>query len=750
MEMSDPDALYLARVEKSYPAGPRAHLRPLYQLNSSTGSWEPINEPIKAFPNRGLVTWLGADHTVTEGTLWHIRLSPYFTFVSDNPTHDQFKVTPPAQPATEILDLGDGDPDQVRRWVTEEGIDLPFVPSPHLIVRADDDLWVGPLQLVQAESPHIWILPPERRDEPLPCVVPLADDHLTHLRIDGERLFPRPGVKLGRHGQVDWSEDAVVLARVLKTDLRKLDPAMMKALELTSQAVDRTVEFLSLEHLAGVQGLLVQRRIQRAQSIIGDIERRTIGLTGLADAIQALPSVQADLSRLQEDALASVQAQVTAQETTARMRISELDAAISRAEAELLRLEEQQRHHVESTAQGFESALAERMAEVIAGPERVLADIAIFRAALGSPPTVSGTTNPARGVHPPAKTNIPSVDPLPLPWERQGHHPIPCERLEKSVAALRVMNKALKTKGVTTRAARPLLAAFLAGAMPVVAGSGALDALEASVSTIAAARLLWIPVPPGTLEPTDLLGQTDVTGIFVPRSGSLFDLLVQASEDALYTVVLDGINHAAVGSYLTPILANIEDGYGPRRVRTLSLAPPHMTAGSVLRWPSNVLVAGTLAEGVTALPLPRSLWSSAMLIHLDLLEEESFAEGEDEELTDRNEADGQASEVTPATWQTWRQEVRRQATVPCHDLFHALAAQGVTVRRDVRDRASTFYAASHWLGANEQQAVEETILYCLVPAILGYAPQSSNILASIRPGNERIARALHFAADALP
>ena len=95
----------------------------------------------------------------------------------------------------------------------------------------------------------------------------------------------------------------------------------------------------------------------------------------------------------------------------------------------------------------------------------------------------------------------------------------------------------------------------------------------------------------------------------------------------MFLVILDGVNRAPAESYLLPLLACYLDAQRGITSRTLPLfheaavSPddPYI-ASAQLRWPKNVLLTGTVADGRNALTLPNELWGSTCLIKLDEIE----------------------------------------------------------------------------------------------------------------------------------
>ena len=194
---------------------------------------------------------------------------------------------------------------------------------------------------------------------------------------------------------------------------------------------------------------------------------------------------------------------------------------------------------------------------------------------------------------------------------------------------------------------------------------------EAYASCISCDRILWLPISPTTLEPSDLLGKVDpTTRRFGPHPGGLLDLLLHAhTSNDLYLVVLDGINRAAIDTYLMPILACYKDAWHSEHKHALPLV--HRSAVdeedpyalvSHLVWPSNVLLAGILTQGVTAISPPHTFWSWAVLVHLDQFDDvNTLSKIPDEDNTNQMTT----SVVSQETWRQWRRKLSNEDALVC-------------------------------------------------------------------------------------
>jgi hypothetical protein len=272
--------------------------------------------------------------------------------------------------------------------------------------------------------------------------------------------------------------------------------------------------------------------------------------------------------------------------------------------------------------------------------------------------------------------------------------------------------------------ARMLHASFLARAMPILPRAIAFRALRAYADVITGGRLLWLSIPPTALEAADLLGRADPSARrFVPQPGGLLDLLRYApSTDDLVLVVLDGINHAPVDSYLAPILDCYADTGRPGS-RALPLFHPSTIDPNDpyadtpwLAWPANVLLAATLAEGPATLAPGADFWRVATFLSAtddSLIASDSRSRG----------GEGQTEHVPTAValscWQSARDSAAGPPAEECQELLSDLTSGGVTISLDSRYLCARFYAAVRAWPTEQPVGLDEMTRACLVaPAVL--------------------------------
>ncbi len=145
---------YLGRISQSVRTGNGSQamlLQPLYMSSPDRRSWVPIPEPGTRFPKRGHVFWSEPPAGATEQRLWQFRIAEQ-TRATVAAAHDRYCAVD-VRAVREVVDVReDGDPDAVRRWLTEAGLYLPTPPLPSVYLWTADDLVVGPVGLTRAKG----------------------------------------------------------------------------------------------------------------------------------------------------------------------------------------------------------------------------------------------------------------------------------------------------------------------------------------------------------------------------------------------------------------------------------------------------------------------------------------------------------------------------------------------------------------------------------------------------------------------
>lgn len=135
-------------------------------------------------------------------------------------------------------------------------------------------------------------------------------------------------------------------------------------------------------------------------------------------------------------------------------------------------------------------------------------------------------------------------------------------------------------------------------------------------------RLLFLPVSPGLIEPSDILGFYNPTDhSYMPDEYGLVDFLVRASQnpDKTYMVIFEEMNLSRVEHWFAPFLAALERGPNNRYIRLYSDSvectdsdryPPRVKLGS------NVIIVGTADLDQSADDLSDRILDRSMVITL--------------------------------------------------------------------------------------------------------------------------------------
>lgn len=667
----------LGQICERRPAGDQqiALLEPLYLFNDKTSSWEPIADVATKFPNRGCVTWLKPTDDAIVGSIWMFTYEQHTSFDPYDQKRDRYRINwrNLPEPMLEVLDLRVADADKAFMRL-EQGLNLPFVPTRHVYIVLDSKSWAGPVKLVQQRGR--WVLDAHDRETAIDRVGALPEQSLARLKIDGERVFLRPEAPSPmKIGELDWSTDHLVIKRLLTKARKNAD--INKAFTLTKATIQQIIETLPPSEQQDV----TEQQIARARRYLSNIDRFNAELTSFEAELLAMPAVakriaaaeaqgrssakaqaeaeavaqaQAELEKarqehkLLDNTLIGLRASVQMAEEKVRNAEREaqnaIDAEMRQRETELRALDDQiaeQRHKLDSQIALADSAITERVSELVARPAEALAQVAIIRAALGAPHMASAPNiKSSHEIHPPVSAM------------RHGE-----EAIEDQQQLTKRLRQALVSVGLAASVGVSVHGALVAGMIPLLSGPSAIEALEQYANVTVGGRMIRINVPPTALEPADLLGRMDIqSGRFVPHPSALLDLLIFASQpqhhDQLFLVVLDGMNRAAADAYLLPLMACYRTAWHEEDRQMLSIAHPstfapgdvYATAGQ-LTWPSNVLLAGTLSDGVARLPLPPSIWVDALFVELGATRNSALAS---------LDSTAKRSAVPLCQWSSWR------------------------------------------------------------------------------------------------
>jgi len=566
---------------------PIAFVRPL--IESKGGAWEEVRDPEQEFPERGQVFWPKATNA-EKGNLFHFRAKANGIRKEGG---DDFMLVEP-RPVFEVLDLRwVGDCEQVRRALSS-GIQIPSLPPSKLVIWCKGGLLVGPIQLAIG-SGGLATLEGSNRAR-ISCFQ-FSDADIQQFAFEGitRSIITKPSLGPPQ-SFVDWDDDRAALKRALDYAVKH---SAHRSLEGPKQLIEEALKSLT-KNGSSADNLLEVYRLTRSRSLATDVTQLDSYAAEVIAALRKHPKVIAEFEQLKvaeraaartdaSDALASERKQLAdlQEERTAVAR--ELrDAQISLAETETL---------VRDQTRDIEGKIRSRIAEVLSDTPALLANVSLLKPFLG-------------GTH----KSESSVETSVAPWKR-------CATKISDFKGLRAkVIPSLKAMGVPTTAYQPIHAALAGGLLPVVAGSRALEALLAYAHVATGGRSLVIQATSAFGDVQDLFGRV-VERHFIPQAAGLIDVVRAATKsEGLFLVILEGINRGATESYLLPLVKS-----ALRRTVEISLfhpsavesTDPYKTSARI-EWPKNVLLAATLIEGPTTLPVAPDLWSDGVLIQVDL------------------------------------------------------------------------------------------------------------------------------------
>lgn len=697
-----------------------AQVQPLFEAAGDPPSWSRQyrgKEPVEEFPNRGLVSWKGVHPGLEVGTLWQFRVEDQ-DFEPDNPLHEAFCVAPGATAAREVLDLRPyGAAEDIRAIATESGIPLRFVPSETVFLCIEENTWVGPVHLHRAESGR-WLVPGGQDGQQSPPLLlnraALAQDVLS-LNIQGARQLLVPGGQPGpRIGSIDWSPNATVLKRVL-TRVRKQDAHLAETLQLTQKSIDRASEIVAVN-----ESLLQEQQIKRAAGVVQRMSEHTQVTSEFMTELLGVPAVARKIDEAKQEAIRVAEASFEAKMTGERQLLDELQLKVAGSLQTLKWLEEQIAHRQEELRQQTDVISDEtqaRLQTILEKPASFLADIAIVKAALGlteqnGHPVLRAGSSPSANDS--TTLAYPPVTQF-AKWELGS-------QVQDAKQLRLVLNTSFRDAGFPVTTARALHSAFVCGRVPVLYGPDSYEVLKTYASRVTAARILWLPISPGLLEPADLFGRTEhQSGRFAPRLGGLLDLMLEASKlEGLCMVVLDGINRSAVDAYLAPVIACYIDSQQEITGRRLAIAHPAALGHdnpyaslATLTWPENILLAGMFANDVASLPPSPGFWLTSPLVCVDA-KHEAEVHGSAKQ-TARTEKSAVRSWIGLSQWKGHGRSITDKDTSGLAKLWPEMEDKKVHASLTLRDACRSFYAAALAWPTEPKTALEETLENCLAP-----------------------------------
>ena len=200
------------------------------------------------------------------------------------------------------------------------------------------------------------------------------------------------------------------------------------------------------------------------------------------------------------------------------------------------------------------------------------------------------------------------------------------------------MIPALRALGVATTSYQPIHAAFASGFVPVVSGARALEALEAYAHVMCGGRQVVVEVTSAIADVQDLFGKLE-HGTFVHTLQGCSTLSEQRGNMKGHS---SSFSMGSIADPRNPISCLCSGCSGNHKAsiplfhpQALNPSDPYQSEAR-LQWPTNLLLAATVIEGPTTLPVAPDVWKDSILAIAD--EDGEFTERA--ELGDSSEVDG--------------------------------------------------------------------------------------------------------------
>jgi hypothetical protein len=554
-----------------------AWMRPLFELKGNL--WEPVEDAEEEFPARGYVFWYDAQN-LERGT-------PVLFRARENAVRreggDDF-VVDDARPLHEVIDLHQyGDCEGVRKALRAG---IPGIPTGKLLVACEGGLVVGPVQLTPNIAGDTTL--DHSSLAQIGCFKFTSNELLTFASESGPRAVV---VKLG-HPQalVDWDDDAPVVRRAIRhaceSDI---------SVQFSKLAIDEFADRLVRNGASG-DNSLEQYRFRRLRSVAMSAEVFRAAHEEVVQFLLAHPLVVAELRTVREAEERRVRVETEGALRNAREEI----ALLERKKTELLdsnqeaaaRLSESESKTARECANA-EKKVQERLNAVLGSVPGLLADVSLLKPFLGRQVEASSA----------ASVSCPA-------WKRGA------SLLATPTDLKRRLIGAFKSYGIAPATYQPIHAAFVGGLLPVLGGCRAVEALQAYAHAIAGGRCAVVQVTSTVADVQDVFGRV-VDGRFVPEASGLIDIVRAAkSSSGFFVVVLEGINRGPTESYMLPMIRAAVQRSGEIPLFHPAAVPStdayHCEAR--IKWPENLLLAATVLEGPTTLPIAPALWADSAYV----------------------------------------------------------------------------------------------------------------------------------------
>ncbi len=679
--------LYLGRVKRAPHHGDVYHyatIEPLVESDVNGIQWvRQVTDAIDRFPKRGFVHWHDAPLDLHIGSVWQFLVDEHPS-AERGDRAEQFQLYDPLEPI-EVLDLRAWiDESELRSAITGDGVSLSPAPLVRrILLWLASDVLVGPLLLKPGIEAGLWAVdaPEGHRDAARMPIHRLSTKQINRVLLDGVRWFLSPQAELWQSSGIqNWTSDAQV-ARSILSRLRKMDPAVVKAIGATENIFREYLEHVESGRMGSTDPAVERARADRLRGVRARIQRDVVLLSEAAETLLTTVPLRAEVERKVH---AKVEEMVQAQQV-------EIDSALAAAAEQLVQVSAQvaakrtqgteldevidaKKREFDTIVASFEQEVIAKLEEFARRPEAVFAEAAVMRAVFA----------PHVGTSSADHHQASRVRHAPRSVTAEDHAPAdPSNELCDAAAVSRALATHAGIGALSVYAMLSIHAAFVAGVVPVVTGARAYELLRAYASAITGGRLHWVPVPSSAMDPQDLLGRFDsASGRILPDASGLLDVIADARRSQrLHLVLLEGFNRAPAEAYLGPLLEVAEAGRTGDTARTIPIANQAFVSDddpycglARLAWPSNVLIACLPTEGTATLPVPMSLWRFLALVDAD---------DRDRNSTPSAPRDGNAAvntEMDPALWKQYVAQADEAASAEMGDIASFAQALSLTER----------------------------------------------------------------------
>lgn len=550
-----------------------ARIKPLYEVDEQ--NWRKIEDPIKEFPPDGLVYWNPANKAIKGGFF-------FFHPVKIGGDKDQYKVSAP-EPAIELLSFRQYTNIDKIRQIACNGYRYTAEINSHIMLWGPNEI-IGPVKFIKLpNTTEDWII--DKNTRHTINIFYYTKNDIQTIKIDKETRYVFKHPNLGEPDNVqDWDDNKSIAKRALRYVKEHSNKV-----ELPKKEMDIISEYIS-ETGTTPKVLLDQYRLEKTKEMIKDTEITRELIAELCQELMDIPNIQ-----------------VTVQ-TKVEQKIEEIQGEVKNKIQESLSLEQEKVNKLKE-----ENKLLE---EKHSNLQKEIEKITLLQLKLAS-----NTENKNQA----SKQEIKSITTT--------------NNIKKIVDITELMHLLTATfrpKNIIS-ISKKLHAAFCCKAIPVLTGINALDILQMYADVVAAGRIKIINISTTTLEYSELFGRVDYTNRrFIPHVSGLIDHIKASQPNTGYSLlVIEGINRAPTESYLLPFLQAL------RSRRELVLFHPTTTDEkdpyfnyARFTWPQNILLAMTLIEGATSLPLTPDLWADTILIQTDSYSRVNSLENENKQISE--------------------------------------------------------------------------------------------------------------------